>query len=103
MSFSDHSKVEAGRSKNPLEMGAGRPPLGNYAKLSDTKQGLKPLEPTTDKAPNTNILKETQRLSNVWDYDAQLSEKYALQNMARKAMLEHYYKFIGAENEKANI
>lgn len=52
-------------------------PLGNYAESSPSpeNQGLKLVSPKT----------------SAWDFDASLTEKYALQVQARKAVLEDFY------------
>lgn len=51
--------------------------LGNYAESSPTRE-------------NTGFRSVLDK-SSVWDFDAQIAEKYALQAMARKAMLNDFY------------
>lgn len=55
--------------------------LGNYAESSPSRE-IRGLQEKTDK-----ILGKT----SAWDFDAQLSEKYALQMQARKSILEDFY------------
>jgi hypothetical protein len=65
-------------SINPsLKQAEKRPSLGNYAESSPSygNQGLQSVSPKT----------------SVWDFDASLTEKYALQTQARKAVLEDFY------------
>ena len=51
--------------------------LGNYAESSPTRE-------------NTGLQAKPGK-SSVWDFDASLAEKFALQMQARKAMLEDFY------------
>lgn len=62
------------------------PSLGNYAESSPPSEnhGLQP----------------NQSKSSVWDFDASLAEKYALQMQARKAMLEDFYATPEGERPK---
>lgn len=60
--------------------------LGNYAESSPTREfsGFKPKSGKT----------------SVWDFDAALAEKFALQMQARKAMLEDFYSVPEGERPK---